>query len=95
MKDKRKTLGKDNVIYKKINCKDYEAIYIVETGKELSKRITKQQNAVARRDQFRHTGRTGHIFDWDVLNVLRQETNAHRRKLMESFFTPKKPTCNQ
>ena len=94
MKDKRQILEKNNVIYE-IKCYNCEATYIGETGKELGKRITEHKNAVARRDPlshiFRHIDRTGHIFDWDIPNILGQETNTHRRKLMESFFTQKNP----
>ena len=93
MKGKRQTLEKKYVIYQ-IKCKKCEATYIGETGKKLSKKITEHKNAVTRRDPlshiFRHIDRTGHIFDWNFPNILGQETNTYRQKLMESLFTQKK-----
>ena len=94
MKDRREKLDKSNVIYH-IKCKDCNASYIGETGKELNKRITEHQNAVARRDPlshiFRHIQDTGHTFDWGDPTVLGQESNTNRRKVLESFFTQKNP----
>ena len=57
-----------------MKCKDSNAQYIGETGKELNKRITEHKNAIARRDPlshiFQHINNTGHNFDWNDPNFL-------------------------
>ena len=89
-KDKILDQDKNEIIYE-IKCKDCDAQYIGETGKELNKRVTEHKNAVRRKDRlskiYNHCSSTQHEFDFDNSRVLNRHKYDKNRRVLESFYS--------
>jgi hypothetical protein len=94
VKDRREQMDRNGVVYK-IKCKQCDAEYIGETGKEMNKRITEHKNAVRRKDPlsaiYQHMRTTHHEMDWDGSVVLGQHPNSQRRQIIEASYTFNNP----
>ena len=91
-------LEKKNVVYK-ISCKEYSSVYVGQTKRKLKTRIREHIAACDEADIFKavdkdekndnglplHHLNTGHEFDFDNVEILDQESNFHRRLLLESI----------
>ena len=91
-------LEKKNVVYK-ISCKECSSVYVGQTKRKLKTRIREHIAACDEADIFKavdkdekndnglplHHLNTGHEFDFDNVEILDQESNFHRRLLLESI----------
>ena len=85
------------VIYR-IPCKDCREVYIGETGRPLSVRITEHQCAVQKRDKNNansvHTEIMGHTINWKGAHRLDREPMLKLRKIKESLHIKQERTYN-
>jgi len=76
-----------NVVYK-INCKDCDASYVGQIGKQLKTRISEHKNHIKWKTSIHsviteHRMQRGHDFDWDDVKILDVERNYSRRLISE------------
>jgi len=76
-----------NVIYK-INCKDCDASYVGQTGRQLKTRISEHKNHINRNTSAHsviteHRLHRSHDFDWERVEILNVERNFNKRVVSE------------
>ena len=81
---------KHSVIYK-INCADCDAIYVGQTGRNLSQRVKEHKSAtdkgqVNNSGIAQHAWEQHHQIDWDHVEILAQESSDRRRQVSEALF---------
>ena len=90
VKDKDKPEDRQGAVYK-IKCRDCQASYIGETGRNLSTRLTEHKRATRNGDVNNHIAehhlQTKHQIDWDSATCITYSTDYHQRLTLESWFT--------
>ena len=85
-KDKIPDQDRNEIIYQ-IKFESCDAQFILETGKELNKRLTEHKNAVRRKDRpskiYNHISNTQHEFDFNHCRVLNRHKYANNRRDLE------------
>jgi len=76
-----------NVVYK-INCKDCDASYVGQTGRQLKTRISEHKNHINRNTSAlsvitEHRLHENHGFDWERVEILDVERNFNKRIVPE------------
>ena len=79
-----------NVVYK-INCKDCDASYVGQTGRQLRTRIAEHRNNIKYKTSDRsvitdHRIEFGHDFSWDAVEILDNEPIYHKKAISEMLF---------
>jgi len=79
--------SKMNVVYK-INCKDCDASYVGQTGRQLKTRISEHKNHINRNTSAlsvitKHRLHKNHDFDWEGVEILDVERNFNKRIISE------------
>ena len=96
MKDKRKIMENDNVIYE-IPCSDCNVSYVGETKKQLQDRVKQHKAAVRNSTQlsliFQHVSEHNHTMNFEASKVLSKCMYEKPRRLIESFYTYVKPAA--
>ena len=90
---------KRGLVYQ-ISCRDCNAVYVGETGRSV--RTRKREHAVAVKTfntkksvLSQHVMDFDHRIDWDNVKILKSESHAYRRRVMESFLINQKAcSCN-
>jgi len=82
--------SQSNVVYK-INCRDCDASYVGQTGRQLSTRVKEHKNHMVRNNPNRsviteHRLSYGHDFDWESVEVLDHEPFYHKRLISEMLY---------
>ncbi|KYN50186.1 hypothetical protein ALC62_03602 [Cyphomyrmex costatus] len=83
-------MGKKRNVYK-INCSQFEASYVGQTGRRLDTRITEHKKHVNRKSATHsvitdHTLQFGHDFDWDNCEILEVKRFYNKRLTAEMIF---------
>jgi hypothetical protein len=86
-------LKKIGVIYC-IECKDYEKVYIGQTGKEIEIRMKQHEEKYRLGDDqsstlVEHAEKMNHRFNFEEPNVLAYDSNERKREIKEALFTKK------
>jgi len=76
-----------NIVYK-INCKNCDASYVGQTGRQLKTRISEHKNHINRKTSAHsviteHRLHTNHDFDWERVEILDVERNYNKRIVSE------------
>ncbi|XP_039309325.1 uncharacterized protein LOC120358632 [Solenopsis invicta] len=85
-----------DVVYK-ISCRDCDASYVGQTGRQVKTRISEHRNHIRRNVSSQsvitdHRIECGHDFDWDGVKVLDHEKSYHKRLISEILYI--KQQCN-
>lgn len=68
-----------------INCKNCKASYVGQSKRPLHIRIKEHKNS--RMSVFtKHSEETGHSFDWDNFQIIRQENDQGKREFAEMVY---------
>ena len=90
LKDRRRVHEKAGVVYK-LDCRDCNATYIGETGRQVEERMTEHQRDITNRKQaskvFEHVRDTGHSFDFENVSVLDNCQHKKVRLHLESVHS--------
>ena len=90
LKDKRRTHEQAGVV-NKLSCKEGDAIYVGETGRQVSHRMAEHQRDIRLKKPlskvFEHVRSTGHEFDFEGLKILDKSSNVGVRKQLESIHS--------
>ena len=86
-KDPLPNSSQSNVVYK-IDCRDCDASYVGQTGRQLNTRIKEHKNHITRNNSSKsviteHRLNHGHDFKWDNVKILDHEPFYHKRLLSE------------
>ena len=96
VKDKCKLEERPHGAVCKIKCCNYQAIYISETGSNLSTRLTEHKwatrNAAVDNHISGHHLQTKHQIDWDSATCITYSTHCYQWLTLESWFTNLEPT---
>lgn len=89
-KDSLKNINKCNIIYK-IDCKNCDASYVGQTGRQLQTRVKEHRNHIRWNSTNRsvitdHRLEYNHDFDWDGVKVLDKEPMVAKRLTSEMLF---------
>ena len=89
-KDSLCETSKSNVVYK-INCKDCDASYVGQTGRQLRTRIIEHKNQIKHNTANHsvitdHRLKFDHDFLWDDVEILDSEPIYHKRAISEMLF---------
>jgi len=81
------------VVYK-ISCKDCEASYVGQTGRQLKTRMTEHRNHIKRNINTpsvitEHRLEYGHDFDWDGVKIMDKELFWNKRIISEMLCISK------
>ena len=94
LKDKRKVGEKAGVVYK-LDCKDCDARYVGETGRQVQDRMIEHQRDIAIRKKvskvYEHVSSTGHNFDFDQVSILDSSNHKKIRLHLESIHSHLQP----
>ena len=74
IKDKYEPRNRQGAVYK-INCSDFHASYMGETGRNLTTRLTEHRKGDANNHIAEHHRFTNHTFDWESAQRLPHSTN--------------------
>jgi len=85
--------SKSNVVYR-ISCKDCNASYVGQTGRQLKTRIAEYKNHIRRNTSVRsviseHKLALGHDFDWENVKILDEEPYLGKRLISEMLHIKK------
>jgi len=86
-KDALQKVSNMNTVYK-IDCKDCDASYVGQTGRQLKTRISEHKNHINRKTSSlsvitEHRLHHGHDFEWENVRVLDVERNYKKRLISE------------
>jgi len=89
-KDSLPKFSNMNVVYK-INCKDCDASYVGQTGRQLKTRISEHKNHINKNTSSlsvitEHRLLKNHVFDWERVEILDVERNFNKRIYIYSFW---------
>ena len=94
LKDKRNVGEKAGVVYK-LDCKDCDAKYVGETGRQVQDRMNEHQRDIVNKKRvskvYEHVSRTGHNFDFDQVSVLDSSNRKKVRLHLESIHSHLQP----
>ena len=94
LKDRRSVNERAGVVYK-LNCRDCNAVYVGETGRQVEDRMAEHQRDIATHKQaskvYEHTNVTGHSFDFENVKILDNCSHKKVRLHLESVHTYKEP----
>ena len=90
LKDKRKVGEKAGVVYK-LDCKNCDAKYVGETGRQLQERMNEHQRDIVKKKKtskvYEHVSKTKHAFDFDNVSVLDNCSHKKVRLQLESVHS--------
>jgi len=86
-KDSLPDSSRKNVVYK-VSCRDCDASYVGQTGRQLKTRISEHRNHIRRDTSTNsvitdHRIQSGHEFDWDGVQILDHEKFFYKRLISE------------
>ena len=85
---------KAGVVYK-LDCKDCDAKYVGETGRQVQDRMNEHQRDIVNKKRvskvYEHVSRTGHNFDFDQVSVLDSSNRKKVRLHLESIHSHLQP----
>ena len=87
---------KRGLVYQ-ISCRDYNAVYVDETGRNVKTRKREHADAVKtfntkKSALSQHVMDFDHRIDWNNVKILKSESHAYRHRVAESFTINQK-TC--
>ena len=87
---KDKVCDKHGVVYK-IECRDCDATYVGQTGRNLSQRVKEHHTATVKGQTVnsgiaQHAWELHHEIDWDNVTILTQEHSDRHRQVREALF---------
>lgn len=90
VKGKDKPEDRSGAVYK-IHCSDCQAIYIGETRRNLTTRLTEHKRATKKGDLNNNIAeyhlKTNHVIDWYSATCLTYSSNCYQRITLENWFT--------
>ena len=90
LKDRRTNDEKSGVVYR-IGCKDCDAKYVGETGRQVRDRMSEHQRDIRNKKSaskvYEHVRNTGHSFNFEDVSVLDNCAHRKTRLHLESIHT--------
>ena len=95
-KDPIPPLQQNGTVYK-VKCGDCDGVYIGETKRTAATRRKEHERDIRNNQEksalSQHAKYTGHMIDWDTLNVLEYEHDFKKRRFLESYHICKERSC--